>query len=117
MNVDGYLNDENSFPHNLLFTNDQVSKICKAFADGNIKLSETQLRKIGQSEVFLGRPLEPLLKSGVPLIENVLKRSAKSALITLGLTAAAAAAIDAPIHKKMFRSGFTILIISNEEMN
>ena len=32
------------------------------------------------------------------------------------LTAAASAA-DAAIHKKMFGSGFTTLIISNEEMN
>ena len=33
----------------------------------------------------------------------------------LGLTAAAAK--DPAIHKKMFGSGFTALIISNEEMN
>ena len=54
----------------------------------------------------------------MPLIGNVLKPLAKSVLIPLGLTAAAAAsATDAAIHKKMFGSGFTILIISNEEMN
>ena len=34
----------------------------------------------------------------------------------LGLTAATSAT-DAAIHKKMFGSGFTRLIISNEEMN
>ena len=34
----------------------------------------------------------------------------------LGLTAAAAAA-DAAIHKKMFGSGTTTLLILNEEMN
>ena len=34
----------------------------------------------------------------------------------MSLTAAASAA-DAAIHKKMFGSGFTTLIISNEEMN
>ena len=44
------------------------------------------------------------------------KPLAKSLLIPLGLTAAASAT-DAAIHKKMFRSGFTTLIISNEEMN
>ena len=32
-------------------------------------------------------------------------------------TVAAAAATDAAIHKKMFGSSFTTLIISNEEMN
>ena len=34
----------------------------------------------------------------------------------IGLTAAASAA-DADTHKKMLGSGFTILIMSNEEMN
>ena len=41
---------------------------------------------------------------------------AKSVLIPLGLTAAASA-VDAAIHKKMFRSGVTTLIISNVEIN
>ena len=49
------------------------------------------------------------------LIENVLKPLAKNVLIPLGLTAAASET-DAAIHKKMFGSGFTTLIISNEEM-
>ena len=39
----------------------------------------------------------------------------ESILIPLGLTAVASAT-DATIHKKIFGSGFTILIISNEEM-
>ena len=52
----------------------------------------------------------------MPLIENILKPLAKSVLIQLGLTAAASAT-DADIHKKMFVSGFTTLIISKEEMN
>ena len=51
------------------------------------------------------------------LIVNVLKPSTKSILIPLGLTATAAAATDAAIHKKMFGSGNTALVISNEEMN
>ena len=50
------------------------------------------------------------------LIGNVLKALAKSVLIPLGLTAAASAT-NAAIHKKMFRSGMTTLIIINEEMN
>ena len=52
----------------------------------------------------------------MPLIGNVLKPLAKSILRPLGLTAAALAT-DAAIHKKMFGSGTTTLIISNEEMN
>ena len=74
------------------------------------------MHKIGQSGGFLGRLLGPLLKTGLPLIGNVLKPLAKSVLIPLGLTAAASAT-DAGIHKKMFESGMTTLIISNEEMN
>ena len=58
--------------------------------------------------------LAPLLKTRLPLIENVLKSLAKSVLILLGLTAAAA---DEVRHKKMFGSGVTTLIIFNEEMN
>ena len=82
----------------------------------NIKLSKTQLNKIVQSGEFWGRLLGPLLKTKLSLIGNVLKPLAKSALIPLRLTAAASAT-DAAIHKKMFGSGFTTLIISNEEMN
>ena len=45
----------------------------------------------------------------------MLKPLAKSLLIPLRLTAVAAAT-DAAIHKKMFGSGSTKLIISNEEI-
>ena len=57
-----------------------------------------------QSRGFLGRLLGPLLKTGLPLIKNVIKPLAKSVLIPLGLTAAASAA-DAGIHKKILGSG------------
>ena len=70
-----------------------------------------------QSGWFLGRLLGPLLKTGLPLITNVVKPLAKRVLIPLGLTAAASAA-DAGIHKKILGSGHnTTLIISNDEMN
>ena len=112
-------NDENSFMHKLLLTNTQVSRLGNVFANGslaNIKLSKTRLHKIAQSGGFLGRLLGPLLKTGLPLMKNVLKPLVKSILISLGLTAAAAAA-DATIHQEMFGSGMTTLIISNEEIN
>ena len=64
---------------------------------------------------FLGRLLGPLLKTGLPLMKNVIKPLAKSVLIPLGLTAAASAA-DAGIHKKILGSGNTTLIISNDEI-
>ena len=93
----------------MFLTNTQVSRLRKAFANSssaNIKLSKTQLHKIGKSGGFLGRLL----------VGNVLKRLAKTVLKPLGLTAAASA-IDTAFHKKSFGSGVTILIISNEEMN
>ena len=51
-----------------------------------------------QSGGFLGRLLGPLLKTGLPLIKNVIKPLAKSVLILLRLTAAASAA-NAGIHQ------------------
>ena len=70
-----------------------------------------------QSGGLLGRLLGPLLKTGLPLIKNVIKPLAKSVLIPLGLTAAASAA-DAGIHKKILGSGnTTTLIILNDEIN
>ena len=79
------------------------------------KLLKTQLHKIGQSGGFLGRLLGPLLKTGLPLIGNLLKPLGKSVLIPLGLMAVASAT-DAPIQKKIYGSGTTTSIISNEEM-
>ena len=118
-NIIGYSNDENNFPIKLLLTNTWVSMLRKAFAINclaNIKWSKTQLHKI-QSGGFLGRLLGPLLKTRFSFIGNVLTLSAKSFLIPLGLTTAAASATDATSHKKMFGSGFTTSIISNEEIN
>ena len=68
-----------------------------------------------QSGGFLARLLGPLLKTGLPLIENVITPLAKSLLIPLGLTAAASAA-DAGIYRKILGSGNTTLIISNKDM-
>ena len=117
----GNSNDNTNFPHELLLTNRQVANIRKAFAKNSstdIKLSKTQLSKMMQSGGFLGRLLGPLLKTGLPLIKNVIKPLAKSVLIPLGLTAAAPTA-DAGIHKKILGSGHnnTTLIISNDEMD
>ena len=70
----------NNLPHELLLTTRLLSKII-------------------QSGGFLGKLLDPLLKTGLPLIKNVIKPLAKSVLIPLGLTAAASAA-DAGIQKR-----------------
>ena len=116
--------NETNFPYKLLLTNRQVLNLRKAFVNNsstNIKLSKTQLSKMIQSGGFLGRLLGPLLKTGLPLIKNVVKPLAKSVLIHLGLTAAAAAAAaDAGIHKNILGSDHRhssnniTLIISND---
>ena len=109
---------ETNFPHKILLTNKQVANLRKSFANhssNDIKLSKTQLSKMIQSGRFLGRLLGPLLKTGLPLIKNVIKPLAKSILIPLGITAASAA--DAGMHKKILGSGnTTTLIISNDEI-
>ena len=112
-------NNETNFPHKLLLTDRQVSSFRKSFGNNSsadIKLSRTELSKKIQSGRFLSRLHGPLLKTGLPLIKNVIKPSAKSVLVPFGLTAAASAA-DAGIRKKILESGNTTLIISNEEVN
>ena len=91
----------------------------KAFANGsstNIKLSETQFHKTRQPGGFLDRRLGLFLKTGLPLIGSLLKPLAKSVSVPLGL-AIAASGTDPTIHKKMFGSGTTKLIIYNKEIN
>ena len=107
--------DNTNFPHELLLTNRQVANIRKAFAKNtstDIKLSQTQLLKMIQSGGFLGNLLgklaDPLMKVTMPLAKNV--------LVPLGISAAMSA-IDGSIKKKMFGSGTTTLIISNDEMD
>ena len=54
------------------------------------------------------------MKAGLPLIKNVLTPLAKSVLLALGLSPGMSAA-DAAIQKKIYGSGTTAFIISNEE--
>ena len=73
--------NETYFPHHFLLTNRQVANIRKAFANNSlvdIKLSKTQLSEKIQSGGFLGGLLGPLLKTGLPLIKNVIKLLAES---------------------------------------
>ena len=95
----------------LLLTNRQVANLRKAFAEKSstdIKLSKTQKSKTIQSGGFLGIFLGPLLKAGLPLMNNVINPLAKSVLIRLGLRAAASAA-DAGIHKKILEDQVIVL--------
>ena len=66
---------ETNFTYQFLLTNRQVANIRKAFANNSsidVKLSKTQLSKTKQSGGFLGRLLDPLLKTGFPLIKDVI---------------------------------------------
>ena len=109
--------DETNFPHKLLLT----SCLRKVFANclsTDIKLSKTQISKMIQSGGFLGRPLGPLLKTGLRLVKRVINPLSKSVLISLGLTATVSEA-DVAKHKKVLGSGNnnnTILIIPNDEV-
>ena len=112
-NVVSNSNDNTNFPHELLLTNRQVANTRKTFAKNTpiyIKLSKTQLPKMIQSGGFLGNLLGklagPLMKVAMPLAKNL--------LAPLGISAAMSA-IDG--RWKMFGSGVTTLIISNDEMN
>ena len=96
-------NNENNFPHIFLLTNTQISKLRRAFANNssaNVKLLKAQLHQIRKSREFLSRLLEPLLKTGLPVMKNIIKPLAKNVLIALRLTAAEAT--YAAIHKKTF---------------
>ena len=102
-------NDKNNRLHKLLLTNTQYARLCKAFANkylANIKITKTQLHKIGQS----GH------KTGFRLKGNVLQLLAKIVLIPLGLTAAASST-DTATQKDFYGSGTTALIVPNEKMN
>ena len=108
-----------NLPHELLLTTRRKTKVRNIFKNNTsteLKSSKAQIYKITQSGGFLGRFLGALLKTGLPLIKNVIKPLDRSVLIPLGLTAAASAA-DAGKHKKILGSGNTTLIISNEKMN
>ena len=92
----------NNLLHELLLITRQKAKLRNAFNNNmstDLKLYKAQISKTIQSDGFLGRLIGPLLRTGLPLIKNVIKSLAKSVLIPLGLTAAASAA-DAGIHKK-----------------
>ena len=104
-------NDKNNFPHKLLLTNTHISKLHKVLHKFKLKF-----HKIGQSGGLLVRILSPLPKNGLPLMKILLKPLAERVLIPLELTAAASPT-DAAIHKKVFGSGMTTLIISNKEKN
>ena len=90
--------NRNNFPHELLLTTRQKTKVRNAFNNNmltDLKLSKAQISKIIQSGEILGSLLSKLagllMKVATPLAKNV--------LAPLGTTAVASA-IDAGIQKK-----------------
>ena len=91
LNLSSNFIGKTNFPHKLLLTNTQISRIYKAFGNNSsaiIKLSKTQLHKIRHLGRLLGTFPGPLLKSGLSLMKSVLKSLAKSVLIPLTQLAA-----------------------------
>ena len=69
----GSSDDETNFPQKLLLTNRQDASLRKNFTNylsTDIKLPKTQLSKMIQSGGFLGRPIGPLVKIGLPLMKK-----------------------------------------------
>ena len=101
----------------VMLTNNKIKyimKVTRSLENRGILLKGTA-RKINSQEGGFLNYLDPLLKTGLPLIKNVLYPLAKSVLIPLGLTTTALAT-EATIQKNIFRSDMTALIFSNEEM-
>ena len=72
LNMIGDPNDKTNFPQELLQTSREVFSIRKAFANNSsvdIKFSKAQLSEMIQSGSKL---LDPLLKTGLPLMESEL---------------------------------------------
>ena len=91
LNLSSNFIGKTNFPHKLLLTNTQISRIYKTFGNNSsavIKLSKTQLHKIRQLGRLLGTFPGPLLKSCLSLMKSVLKSLAKSVLIPLTQLAA-----------------------------
>ena len=98
LSINSKMFNGNNFPHELLLTTRQKTKLRNAFNNNmstDLKLSKAQISKIIQSGGFVGSLLSKLagllMKIGIPL--------AKDVLAPLEITAAASA-IDAGIQKK-----------------
>ena len=105
--------NKDELPHELLLTTKHNTKLRNAINNNlaaDIKLNKAQIKKLIQSEGFLGKLLSklvgPLMKAAMPLAKNV--------LAPLGLTAAMSL-IDGSIQKKIPGSGVK-LIIEQEDM-
>ena len=98
-----------NLPHELFLTQRQITKLRNNIENNlqtDIKLGKAQIFKIIQSGGFLGKPFCPLLKTGLPLLKSWFIRSQSNFFSN-----------SCRISKKIYGSGTTTLVISNEEMN
>ena len=101
----------NDLLHELLLTTRQKAELRNAFNNimsTDLNLSKPQISEIIHTGGFLWSLLSTLAGPLMKVVKNL--------LAPLGITAAVLA-IDAGIQKKIYGSGTTTLIISNEEKN
>ena len=89
-------------------------KVIKSLENRGILLKGTTVKITSKEGGFLNF-LRPLMAAGLSLIKSALTPLDKSVLIPLGLSEGMSAA-DVVVQKKIYGSGITALIISNEEM-
>ena len=117
-------NDEINFPHKLLLTSTQISKIRKAFVNGssaNIKFSKTHLSKKIQSGGFLGD-----LIAGIPQLMYLVGKEVLKKGISVGKDAALMLAGKATeyyankkineVNKKFISSKSSGITLTNNEI-
>ena len=107
--------NKNQLIHELHLTERQINKLREKIENNmstDTKLSKVQINKIikegGNLGILLMSFLPKLIKPAISIGKNI--------LAPLGLSAAMSAT-DAAIQKKMFGSGNTTLIISNDDIN
>ena len=89
-------------------------KVIMSLENRVILFKETTTKSACQKGGFLNFP-RPLMTAALPLMKSVGTPVGKSVLVPLELSAGMSAA-NADIHKNIYGSGATALIVSNEEM-
>ena len=107
--------NKNHLLHELYLTQKQMEKLIDKIRNNmptDIKLSKVQINKIIKEGGSLGK----LLMIFLPKLIKPAISSDENSLAPLGLSATVSAT-DAAIQKKMYGSGITTLIISNDDLN
>ena len=115
--IKGIKSIKNSFGGGITLTDNEIKdiiKVIKSLENRGILLKRTTGKITGQEGGF-SNFLRPLMTTCSALIKSVLTPLAKSVWLQLGLSARMSAA-DEAMKKKIYGSGSTTLIISNEEM-